>query len=53
MSDVTVKAGNDVSESDPSAWCEGLLCVCVGGGVTKLNTQGAGELPFTHSSDPG
>lgn len=24
-----------------------------GGGVTRLNTQGAGELPFTHSSDPG
>lgn len=51
MSDVTVKAGNDDSEPDPSAWCEGLLCVCVGG-LTRLNTQGAGELPFTHSSDP-
>lgn len=30
-----------------------VYCVCVWGGVTRLNTQEAGELPFTHSSDPG
>lgn len=53
MSNEIVKVGNNGSEPNPSARCEGLLCVCVGGGVTRLNTQEAGELPFTHSSDPG
>lgn len=30
-----------------------VYCGGAGGGVTRLNTQEAGELPFTHSSDPG
>lgn len=50
MSNEIVKVGNNGSEPNPSARCEGLLW---GRGVTRLNTQEAGELPFTHSSDPG
>lgn len=48
MSNKIVKVGNNGSEPNLSARCEGLLCVCGGGAVTRLNIQEAGELPFFH-----
>lgn len=43
MSDVTVKAGNEGSEANPSGQYEGSLCRSGVGWakVTKLNTQGS------------